>query len=87
MLGRKEKEKRVREMGELLTSQTFYYRNLQTCIKKNSMKNPSKPITQFQQLSGHSCFFIPTPISSNPVVILKQISGIEHLSVSVCVVD
>lgn len=34
MLGRKEKEKRVREMGELLTSQTFYYRSLKTCIKK-----------------------------------------------------
>lgn len=51
------------------------------------MKNPSKPVTQFQQLSGQSCFFIPLPIPSNPVVILKQISGIEHLSVSLCVVD
>lgn len=34
MSGRKEKEKRVREVGELLTSQMFYYRDLQTYIKK-----------------------------------------------------
>ena len=51
------------------------------------MKNPSKPVTQFQQQSGQSCFFIPLPIPSSPVVILKQISGMEHLSVPVCVVD
>lgn len=49
------------------------------------MKN-LKPVTQFQQQSGQSCFFIP-PAFFSPVVILKQISGMEHLSIPVCVVD
>lgn len=63
MSGRKEKEKRVREVGELLTSQMFYYRDLQTYIKK---KQYEEPLQAYHSVSTtkSSLLFLYTPAHS-----------------------